>query len=111
MLTPEELQKYKNCLFMESVRPIKIEQTDDLADQITFLRSHGKGNMRFYPISWFEGNPARTRSMYFENYSEYSKKFNFNIKKYDNASAKRQELEAKMLGLNVTQDATVYVNK
>lgn len=97
MLTEKELKTYKACLFLESVRPTKVEQTDKLEDQITFLRSHGKGNMRNYPVNWFEANEKRTKGMYYREYADYSKAFNYRIIKYNNATKRRKELEMKIL--------------
>lgn len=112
MLTREELKKYKACLFLESVRPEKVKQTDDFRDQITFLRSHGKGNMRYYPVNWFENNETRTKAMYYREYARYSKEFNYRMIKYDTATKRREELEMKMLGLNVQENVqeNVHVN-
>ena len=110
MLTREELKKYKACLFLESVRPEKVKQTDDLRDQITFLRSHGKGNMRYYPVDWFKNDETRTKAMYYREYERYSKEFNYRMVKYDMATKRREELEMKMLGLNVQENVQENVH-
>lgn len=96
MLTPEEVTKYKNCLFLESVAPTKIEWTDDLKGQTDFIRNHAEGKLRFYSEDFYMSNRARTTAIYAIAYEDYSKRFNFRNKKYKNAAKKRQELEAKM---------------
>jgi len=97
MLTQQELEKYKNCLFMESVAPKKEEWTDDLDEQVKFVRTYGKGKISFYTVNWYKSNPRRTMAIYAEVHKQYMKAFNIRNKKYINARKKKEELEAKIL--------------
>lgn len=98
MLTKDELRKYKACLWLEENRPTKIEATENFGEMINFIKIHGPNNARFYSDNWFNSNPARTRGIYHKLYAEYSKQFNYNDVKFKNAIARKEELEAKMLG-------------
>lgn len=97
MLTQQELEKYKNCLFMESVAPKKEEWTDDLAAQIRFIRTFGEGKLSFYTTNWYKKDTKRTMAIYAAVYKEYTKEFNIKNKKYADARRKRESLEAKIL--------------
>lgn len=97
MLTQKELEKYKNCLFMESVAPVKEKWTDDLTSQIRFIRTFGQGKLSFYTTNWYKSNPKRTTVLYAEVHKQYSKEFNIKNKKYQNARIKKEALEAKIV--------------
>ena len=101
MLTPEEVQKYKNCLFLESHAPVKAPWSDDTAEQAAFIRAHGDGKLRFYAESFYLSNPGMTTRIYAGVYQEYSKRFNYRNKKYKDAKKRRLELEAKMTTASV----------
>ena len=97
MLTIEELNKYKACLYMQRTQPKKIEQTKELDAQILFIRSHGQGKMKFYPVTWFQENEKRTAAIYYKVYEAYSLQFNKLNQKYIRAEKRREELEEKIL--------------
>ena len=97
MLTEKKIQKYRNCLFMESVTPKKEAWTDDTGEQADFIRKHSNNAAKYYPKEWYVENHKVTTIMYAKVYEEYSKAFNIRNKKYKRAAATMARLEAKML--------------
>ena len=101
MLTKEELQKYRNCLALESSRKERVEWTDNPEEQIAFIKKYAKGNARFYSEAWYTKNPKRLKAIYADIRKEYVKDYNLHNHIINNAIASRKKLELKMLGVEV----------
>lgn len=101
-LTEEERQKLGRIQRMlESRKPFEAE-TQDIGEQIAFIRRHATGQNRYYTNQYLMNNPRRTKSIYYTVREEYVRKYRIDKKKDERATASLQKMLMKALVTPVT---------
>lgn len=98
LLTAEEKQKLFNISQMiKRGRPDFVEETQDVEEQIKFIRKHGATNYRFYTNEWYKANDKRRKAIYYRVRKEYVKNYRIQGKIMNDAIESAKNLLVKAI--------------